>query len=622
MKYLTENKNLNHIKSLLSTLPDKPGIYQYFDEGKTIIYVGKAKNLKKRVTSYFVKKHDNRKTAILVRSIADIKYLIVETEQDSLLLENNLIKKYKPRYNIRLKDDKSYPWICIKNEPFPRVFLTRNVYKDGSKYFGPYTSIYTVRTLLELFKTQYKLRNCNFLLSKENIDNRKIKPCLEYHIKNCDGPCIGMISEKKYNELIENIEHILKGNISNVIKHIEVEMKKSADSMDFERAQQLKEKLNSLKSYQSKSTIVSPKLTDIDVFSIQNDEKFAFINYLKIIKGAIIQTYTLEIQKNLNESDEDLLISGIVEIRQKIFSNAKEILVPFKISNFIEKVKFTVPLIGDKLKLLEFSQRNAKYYKLEKEKQEFLKNPKITEDRILNSIKSDFQLQEMPFHIECFDNSNLQGTNPVAACVVFKNGKPSKKDYRHFNIKTVEGPNDFASMEEIIYRRYSRLINEKTPLPQLIIVDGGKGQLSSAVNSLKKLEIYGKVAIVGIAKNLEEIFFPGDSVPVYLNKNSESLKVIQHLRDEAHRFGITFHRDKRSKNFITSELENIPGVGEKTVQRLLREYKSVARIKNLSEEDLVNYLGKARAKIVYDHFHKSVSMQDDISHRSPANQDS
>jgi excinuclease ABC subunit C len=606
LKYQGQNKNIENIKTLVSVLPEMPGIYQFFDDNGTIIYVGKAKNIKRRVSSYLVKNHDNRKTAILVRNIAKISHMVVETEQDALLLENNLIKKYQPRYNIRLKDDKSYPWICIKNEPFPRVFQTRNVYKDGSKYFGPYTSVYTVRTLLELFKSQFKLRTCNYHLSEENINNRKFKICLEYHIGNCEAPCGGFINQDKYSVAISAISEILKGNINGVIKHLDREMKKMAEKMNFEEAQKLKEKLNSLNSYQSRSTIVSPTITDVDVFTIEDTEKYAFVNYLKIIKGAIVQTYTLEIQKSLSEPVNELLITGMFEIRQKIFSNAKEILLPFGIDTEFEGIRFVVPKKGDKLKLVELSKRNAKYFRLEKEKQDFLKNPKATEERILGTIKSDLQLKETPVHIECFDNSNFQGKNAVAACVVFKNGKPYKSEYRHYNIKTVDGPNDFASMEEVVFRRYSRMLDENALLPQLIVVDGGKGQLSSAVSSLKKLNLYGKIPIIGIAKNLEEIYFPGDSVPIYINKNSETLKVIQHLRDEAHRFGISFHRDKRSRDFVKSELVSIEGIGEKTCQRLLREFKSVHKIKSLSTEELTQFLGPARAKIVFGYFHPVV----------------
>lgn len=604
MKYQTVNTKTDYLKSLVAVLPNQPGIYQFFDDAGTIIYIGKAKDLKKRVSSYFAREHDHRKTALLVRNIADIRHMVVQTEQDALLLENNLIKKYQPRYNIQLKDDKSFPWICIKNEPFPRVFKTRELVKDGSKYFGPYTSIYTVRTLLELFKAEYKLRTCNYNLTPDNINNRKFKACLEYHIGNCTAPCEGLISEEKYNEGIADISNILKGNVSGVIKHLKDKMAEVSETMDFEEAARIKLKYDSLQRFQSRSTIVSPTITDVDVFSIDEDEKFAYINYLKVIKGAIIQTFTLEIKKVLNESTEELLLSGIVEIRQKIFSNAKEILVPTKLDYSLENVVFRIPQKGDKKQLLELSQRNAKYFRMEKEKQIVLKNPKIKEDLLLSTIKKDLQLAENPVHIECFDNSNLQGTEPVAACVVFKNGKPAPKEYRHFNIKTVEGPNDFASMEEVVFRRYSRLLEEKKSLPQLIVIDGGKGQLSSAVSALEKLGLRGKIAIIGIAKKLEEIYFPGDSVPIYISKSSQSLRVIQHLRDEAHRFGITFHRDKRSKTFITSELTSIKGIGEQTTQKLLKDFKSVKSIKAQSMEALSKSIGQAKASIVFTYFNK------------------
>jgi excinuclease ABC subunit C len=604
LKYHSINTKIDYLKSLVTVLPDKPGIYQFYDDSNTIIYIGKAKDLKKRVNSYFAKTHDHRKTAILVKNITDIKHMVVESEQDALLLENNLIKKYQPRYNIQLKDDKSFPWICIKNEPFPRVFKTRELERDGSKYFGPYTSIYTVRTLLDLFKSDYKLRTCNYNLSEENIKNKKYKVCLEYHIGNCYGPCEGFISEEKYNDGINDINNILKGNISGVIKHLKGVMDDLAGSLNFEDAAKIKEKYDSLKRYQSRSTIVSPNITDVDVFTIDEDDKYAFINYLKVIKGAIIQTFTLEIKKVLNETSEELLLSGIVEIRQRILSNAKEILVPLKLDFSLENVEFKIPQKGEKRELLNLSQRNAKYYRLEKEKQEVFKNPKVREEQLLNTIKKDLQLTEIPVHIECFDNSNLQGTNPVAACVVFKNGKPNSKEYRHYNIKTVEGPNDFASMEEVVFRRYSRLLNEEKSLPQLIVIDGGKGQLSSAVTALEKLDLRGKISIIGIAKKLEEIYFPGDSVPIYINKNSQTLKVIQHLRDEAHRFGIAFHRDKRSKEFIVSELNSIKGIGEKTTQKLLKDFKSVKSIKEQTLKSLTESVGLSKAQIVFSYFHK------------------
>ena len=603
MKYQAENSEIDYLKNLISLLPKNPGIYQFFEESGNIIYIGKAKNLKKRVNSYFSKKFDSRKTALLVRNIADIKHMVVETEQDALLLENNLIKKYQPRYNIRLKDDKSYPWICIKNERFPRVFKTRDLIKDGSRYFGPYTSIYTVRTLLELFKTEYKLRTCNYLLSEENIKTKKYKVCLEYHIGNCEGPCENLISPEKYNQGIEDISAILKGNISGVINHLEQRMKALSSDMKYEEAQRIKVKFDSLQRFQSKSTVVSPTITDVDVFSIDQDNKFAFINYLKVIKGAIIQTYTLEIKKSLDESVEDLLLAGIVEIRQKIFSNAREIIVPLKPDASLENVSFRVPVRGEKKQLLDLSSRNAKYFRLEKEKQAFQKNPKIRQERILKTVQKDLQLPELPVRIECFDNSNLQGFNPVAACVVFKNTMPLKREYRHYNIKSVKGPNDFASMEEIVFRRYKRLMDEKQELPQLVVIDGGKGQLSSAVSALEKLNLRGKVSIIGIAKKLEEIYFPDDSVPIYINKNSESLRLIQQLRDEAHRFGINFHRNQRSKSMTKSELNNIKGIGEKTIKKLIKDFKSVKNIKEAGKDSLKESVGLAKSEIIFNHFH-------------------
>jgi excinuclease ABC subunit C len=602
VKYSSVNRNIEELKKQVSVLPDKPGIYQYFDNTGKIIYVGKAKSLKKRVSSYFSKNHENRKTALLVRAIADIKHLVVETEQDALLLENNLIKKYQPRYNIRLKDDKTYPWIVIKNEPFPRVFQTRNVIRDGSQYFGPYTSVMTVRTLLELFRKLYKLRTCKYNLSKENINSGKLKVCLEYHIGNCLGPCEGYQAEEDYKKYIDEIRDILKGNIAIVINYLRELMQRYAENFKFEEANEVKEKLHILEKFQNRSTVVSSTITDVDVFSIDVVEKAAFVNYLKVINGAIVQTYTTEIKKALDESKEELLEYAIVDIRQKIFSNAKELLVPFQPEFEMENVNFKVPVRGDKKKLLDLSLRNAKYFRLEKEKQQILAKPKDNTKRILETIKKDLQLKELPVHIECFDNSNLQGSNPVAACVVFKNGKPAKKEYRHFHVKTVEGPDDFASMQEIVYRRYKRLIDEEKSLPQLIIIDGGKGQLGMALNALEQLNLRGKISIIGIAKKLEEIFFPGDSVPLYLDKSSESLKVIQFARDEAHRFGITFHRQLRSKNFIKSELEEIPGIGDKTVQSLLRQFKSLENLKNQPYDTVAKEIGDSKAVKIFNYF--------------------
>lgn len=595
-------RNVEYLRSLVSVLPDQPGIYQYFDATGKIIYVGKAKNLKRRVSSYFSKNHDNRKTAMLVRNIADIKHMVVETEQDALLLENNLIKKYQPRYNIRLKDDKTYPWVVVKNERFPRVFQTRNVIRDGSTYFGPYTSVLTVRTLLELFRKLFKLRNCKLNLSEENIRQKKFKVCLEYHIGNCLAPCVGKFSNEEYLENINQIKEILKGNISGVIKYLKDLMQKYASEMQFEAAAVIKEKLEILEKFQSRSTVVSNTISDVDVFTIDEDESFAYVNYLKIIRGAIMQTYTMEIKKVLDESPKELLEFAVIEIRQKIFSNAKEILVPQKLEIELEGVKFTIPKQGDKKKLLDLSERNAKYYRIEKQKHQGVSKTEKNTSRILDTMQKDLQLKSLPVHIECFDNSNLQGTNPVSSCVVFRNARPAKKDYRHFNVKSVEGPNDFASMEEVVYRRYKRLLDEETSLPQLIIIDGGKGQLGAALNALEKLHLRGKIAIIGIAKKLEEIYFPGDSVPLYLDKNSETLKIIQQLRDEAHRFGITFHRNKRSGEFIKSELESISGIGEKTRTALLKRFKSVENLKNQDFGVVAGEIGQSKARLIFDFY--------------------
>lgn len=595
-------KNAEHLQWLVSVLPDQPGIYQYFDQTSKIIYVGKAKNLKKRVSSYFNKNQQNRKTALLVRSIADIKHMIVETEQDALLLENNLIKKYQPRYNIRLKDDKTYPWIVIKNERFPRVFQTRNVIRDGSTYFGPYTSILTVRFLLDLFRKLFKLRNCKLNLSEENIRQKKFKVCLEYHMGNCLGPCVGEIEHDLYMRNIDQIKEILKGNISGVIKYLKDLMRQFSAGLKYEEAAVIKEKLELLEKFQSKSTVVSNSISDVDVFTIDQDESFAYVNYLKIIRGAIIQTYTLEIKKVLDESPVELLEFALIEIRLKIFSNAKEILVPFKLDIKLEGIKIITPKQGDKRKLLELSERNAKYYRLEKQKHLIVSKTEKNATRIMETMQKDLQLKVQPVHIECFDNSNLQGTNPVSSCVVFKNTKPSKKDYRHFNVKSVVGPDDFASMEEVVYRRYKRLLDEEKSLPQLIVIDGGKGQLSSALEALEKLNLRGKISIIGIAKKLEEIYFPGDSVPLYLDKNSETLKIIQQLRDEAHRFGITFHRNKRSAEFIKSELENISGIGEKTITAVLKRFKSVENLKNQGYQQVADEIGDSKARLIFDFY--------------------
>jgi len=587
------------LKSLISVLPDNPGVYLFFNEEGTVIYVGKAKNLKKRVSSYFNKTPDNGKTRVLVKKIRDIKHIVVETEEDALLLENNLIKKYQPRYNILLKDDKTFPWIVIKNEPFPRVFQTRNIVRDGSLYFGPYTSGGMVRTLLDLFRHLFPLRTCNYNLSKENIEKKKFRVCLEYHIGNCKAPCIGAYNEIEYEKDIQQVKDILKGNISSVIKYLKELMKEYSLNLEFEKAEEIKKRIDTLSGYQSKSTVVNPKMSDVDVFSYIEDESAGYVNYLKVINGAIIQSHTMEFRKKLNESKDEILQMAVSEVKNRSKQLAKEILVPFRLSVMFSGSRFLVPKIGDKKKLLELSERNVKYYRLEKLKQ-IANSKKLTRDqRILETMKQDLRLKDLPVHIECFDNSNIQGHYPVAACVVFKNAKPAKKEYRHFNIKTVEGPNDFASMEEVVYRRYKRLLEEKKELPQLIIIDGGKGQLGAAMNSLRKLDLDEKIAVIGIAKRLEELFYPSDPVPLYLDKNSETLKVIQNLRNEAHRFGITFHRNKRSRDFVKSQLENIPGVGEKTIKSLYGKFGSFNKIKEATEEQLTELLGKSKGKLVY-----------------------
>ncbi len=585
----------------IKTLPSSPGIYQYYDKDEKLLYVGKAKNLKKRVQSYFNKVQENGRIRTLVKKIYEIKHIVVNTETDALLLENNLIKKYQPRYNVLLKDDKSYPWICIKNERFPRVFPTRRLIKDGSEYFGPYTSMKTVKTLLDLIKSLYKLRTCNYDLSKEKIDAGKFKVCLEYHLGNCKGACENKESEKEYHKHIDHIRQIVKGDFKTSLEQFRIQMKAHAAAMEFEEAQLIKEKLEVLENYQAKSTVVNPKINNVDVFSIISDEGYGYVNFLQIAHGAIIRSHTLELKKRLDETDQELLELGIVEIRQRFNSQSKEIYIPISLA-LGEDVKITIPKLGDKKRILELSERNAKYFRMERFKQTKIVDPDRHTNRIMAQMKVDLRLSEEPRHIECFDNSNIQGTNPVAACVVFKNGKASKKDYRKFNIKTVEGPDDFASMEEVVFRRYKRLLEETQPLPQLIIVDGGKGQLSSGVKALETLGLRGKIAIVGIAKRLEEIYYPGDSIPLYLDKKSESLKIIQQLRNEAHRFGITFHRNKRSKAALGTELSTINGIGEKTSVELLKHFRSISKIKLASKKSLAEVVGAAKAQIIHNHY--------------------
>lgn len=592
----------NPISVQLSVLPENPGVYQFYDVEGKILYIGKAKNLKKRVSSYFTLKHEVAKTRILVKKIVSIQHIVVPTESDALLLENNLIKKYQPRYNILLKDDKSFPWICIKKERFPRVFITRRLVKDGSEYFGPYTNKKMVKVLLELLKGLYPLRTCNYDLSYEKVSQEKYKSCLEYHLGNCKAPCESLQSVEDYNRDIEGIRHILKGNLSVAMKYFKEEMLLFASVQAFEKAQIIKEKLEILLGYQAKSTIVNPKINNVDVFTIISDHTHAYVNFLEISHGAIIRSHTLEIKKKLQESNAALLELAIVEIRNRFTSISREALLPFYVLT-PDDLKATVPVLGDKLKLIELSQRNARFYRQDKISQMRMVDPERHSKRILAQIKEDLRLSELPTHIECFDNSNTQGTNPVAACVVFINAKPNKKMYRHFHIKTVTGPDDFASMGEVVYRRYKRLLDEKASMPQLIVIDGGKGQLSAALQSLDELGLRGKIAIIGIAKRLEEIYFPEDPIPLYLDKKSESLKIIQQLRNEAHRFGITFHRNLRSKGAIVSELDEIKGVGDKTATELLKQFKSVSSIKEASLDSLIKIIGPAKAKIVYEHFH-------------------
>lgn len=582
----------------IKTLPDSPGVYQYFDAKGQVIYVGKAKNLKKRVNSYFTKQHLNNRTRMLVKNIIKVEHIVVGTEMDALLLENNLIKKYQPKYNVLLKDDKSYPWICIKKEPFPRVFPTRKIIKDGSEYFGPYTSMKTVRTLLDLIKGIYPLRTCNYDLDPKKIAEHKYKLCLEYHLGNCLGPCVGDMALAVYEENIQSIRAIIKGNFKASLQQFKVQMENHAANLEFEAAQRMKDKLNILENYQAKSTIVNPKISDVDVFTILSDESYGYVNFLQISFGSIIRSHTLEIKKKMEESDAELLRLAAIEIRQRFHSQSKVIFASHTL-DLGEKIQVILPQIGDKKKLIDLSLRNAKYFRMERFKQMKIVDPDRHEKRLMTQMKTDLRLSQEPVHIECFDNSNIQGSNPVAACVVFKNGKPSKKDYRHFKIKTVKGPDDFASMEEVVYRRYKRLVEEGETLPQLIVIDGGKGQLSSALKSLDILGLRGKIAIIGIAKRLEELYFPEDPIPLYLDKKSETLKVIQQLRNEAHRFGITLHRNRRSKGALQSELDEIPGIGPKTKEQLLKKFKSLKRIKAAPKADLIELLGSSKGTALF-----------------------
>ncbi|MGI6479047.1 MAG: excinuclease ABC subunit UvrC [Salinivirgaceae bacterium] len=591
-------------KEIASVLPENPGVYQFFDDKGAIIYIGKAKNLRRRVLSYFTKNHDNAKVRVMVRRISRIEHIVVDTEIDALLLENSLIKKHQPRYNILLKDDKTFPWICIKNEPFPRLFYTREIVNDGSEYYGPFTSVYMVRTLIDFLRKTYSIRTCSLKLTQKNIESKKFSSCLEFQIDNCKAPCIGLQSEEDYLEAIPQIRNILKGNISEAILHFKNSMISAAESLNFEEAEHAKQKMQLLENYQSKSTVVNSKISNVDVFSLVKDEKSCFINYLKVVQGSIIQSYTTELQLHLDEDKVDILQMAIIEIRDKLKSVSNEIIVPFNPELEMEGIKFVIPKRGDKRKLLELSEKNAKYYRLERLKMSEKANPALKTERLLAQMQKDLRLPKPPVHIECFDNSNLQGTNAVSACVVFKNAKPYKSEYRKFHVKTVDGIDDYTTMQEVITRRYKRLLSENKPLPDLIVIDGGKGQLNVAYEALKRLGIEEKVSLISIAERLEEIFIPHDSVPLYIDKNSSTLKVIQNIRNEAHRFGITFHRDVRSKNFVQSELDNIKGIGPATIRTLLSAYKSIDGIKKATHEQLVQKIGKSRADIIFAHIHK------------------
>ncbi len=592
----------NHILTTLKVLPETPGVYQYFDKENNLLYVGKAKNLKKRVSSYFTKEHGNNRLTLMVKKIADIKTIKVETELDALLLENNLIKNLKPRYNVNLRDDKTYPWIIIKNERFPRIFYTRKKIKDGSEYFGPYANVKVMRNLLDFVRQTFPLRNCTYDLKQENIDKGKFRPCLEYHIGHCKAPCVGFQKEEEYDANMKKIREIIKGDIQFAIKDLTGQMRTKAEGLEFEKAEELKLRVEMLEAFQSKSTIVHPTITDTDVFNIVSDEKSGYITFFKVMNGTIVQSQTIELRKKLDETDEELLVFAMVELRGRYNSKSKEIILPFEPEIKLPDCDYYIPKIGDKKKLLDLCWRNSKEYKQEQDKQIAITDPERHVSRIMQQMMKDLRLTEEPRRIEGFDNSNIQGEYAVSAMPVFIDGKPAKKEYRHFNIKTVEGPDDFATMEEVIFRRYSRVLEENQAMPQLIVIDGGKGQLSAAMNSLKKLDLVGKVAVIGIAKRLEEIYFPEDPIPLYLDKRGETLKVIQHIRDEAHRFGITHHRNKRSRETFRSELSEIKGISDKTAQKLLVELRSMQNIKEATLEQLTEVIGKAKAGLVYEYF--------------------
>lgn len=606
--------NTEDFKRIADTVPKSPGVYRFLDEEGSILYVGKAKNLRSRVSSYFGERRDRaHRTRVMVKHAIRLEYTLVETETDALLLENALIKQHQPRYNVMLKDDKSYSFICIKKERFPRVFITRHITRDGSTYFGPYTSKARLKIILDLIRQLFPLRTCPLNLAERDIEAGKFKVCLEYHIKNCQGPCEGLETEREYQEKIEQIKNILKGNFSAVVQHFKSEMLHHAEELEFEKAQAIKDKLQAFEAYQSKSTVVSTSVRDVDVFTIASDEKEAYINYLRVVNGAIIHTHTQELIRNLDdEEDADLLAYAIPLIRERFNSLAPEILIPFELPPVENQIVMTVPKIGDKRKLLELSQKNVQYYQMQKKRDEATRTKKQTPaERILRQLQQDLRMEAIPLHIECFDNSNIQGAHPVSSCVVFKNARPSKQDYRHFNVKTVEGPNDFASMEEVVYRRYKRLLEEGKPIPQLILIDGGKGQLGAAMRSIRQLGLEGKVTIAGIAKRLEEIFFPDDPLPLYINKKSESLKLIQQARNEAHRFAISFHRDQRSRHFTKTELTDIPGIGEKMAGKLLTHFGSVKKIAAATLAEIAEVIGMAKATAVRNFFNQKTDAHED-----------
>ena len=591
------------LKEKVSLLPDSPGVYLYYDKDGTVIYVGKAKNLRRRVSSYFNRIHTVARTNILVKNICDLRYNVVGSEEDALHLENSLIKQYKPRYNVLLKDDKSYPWICVTKEPYPRVFLTRSAPHQGAKFYGPYANVQMARTVLQLLREMYPIRTCSHVITEESIARQRTKICLQYHIKNCKGCCEGLISQEEYARFFDEIRQILSGDTQQLCDYLKEEMSLLAAELRFEEAQAVKEKYLLVEKYKAKSVIVSAQIHNLDVYSVAHDDDCFYVNYLHLHKGAIVQCLTLEYRKKLEESEAEVLSLAIAEINRKFERRMKEVVVPLLPDSDFESVNFTIPQRGDKRKLLDISLKNAKQFMLDKLKHSEKLNPEQRVMRTLTTMQHDFHLNELPRHIECFDNSNIQGTNPVASCVVFKNAKPSKKDYRHFNIKTVEGPDDFASMKEVLTRRYSRLVAEGEELPQLVIVDGGKGQLSAAVEAFDAMGLRGKIALAGIAKRLEEIYFPGDSIPLYIDKNSESLRVVQHLRDEAHRFGITHHRNRRSKGQVHSALDEIKGIGNVSRETLLRHFRSLKRLTDASIDEIANVIGPAKASIIYNALH-------------------